>query len=214
MTRINTQIMCWKTRLRNELLIIHRRVWGAIASIFFCATTAAADPNADGTWYWAYQTGVMTDNRAAEALDPTRTELVDNYLAGFVLGYGHQIGDSRFSIGTELQANVHFGKQGFYEFVIPIAARYHPKKSWWGAFDSFAFGLGFSHYSEISKLERDNYNSQSRRNLIYWYLEVEFAELRPGDNLFARLHHRSNGYDTVKPNGGSNALVVGFRRKF
>lgn len=192
----------------------YRSIFAAIASIFLCATGAAADPDPDGTWYWAVHAGAMTNGRAAEALDPTRTGFVDNYLAGFVLGYDHQIGDSRFSIGTELQANVHFGNQGFYEFVIPIAVRYHPNESWWGAFDSFAFGLGMSHYSEIAEVESDNYDGQSRRNLIYWYLEVEFAELRPNDNLFARLHHRSNGYDTLEPNGGSNALVIGFRRKF
>jgi hypothetical protein len=188
--------------------------FAAISSFFLYGAAAAADPDPEGTWYWAYQTGVMTDDRAAEALQPTRTKFVEQYLAGFILGYDRQIADSRFSIGAELQANVHFGDQGFYEFVVPISARYHPKQSWWGAFDSFAFGLGLSHYSEISELERGNYDGQSRRNLIYWYLEVEFAELKPNDNLFVRLHHRSNGYDTLEPNGGSNAIVVGFRRKF
>lgn len=190
------------------------RLWIIALALATIAGAARATPDADGTWWWAYQTGVMTDGRAGDAIDPGDLELTENYILGGLLGYDRQIGNSRFSFGVEIQANAHFGEQGFYEVVLPVSARYHFENSWWDAFDSVGFGVGYSHYSEISDIERSNYDGESRRNLIYWYLELEFAELKPGDNLFVRLHHRSNGYDTVEPNGGSNAWIVGFRRAF
>jgi hypothetical protein len=187
---------------------------GAILAVGLTVARVSATSEPDATWWWAYQTGVMTDDRAAEALNPSRTRFTENYLLGFVLGYDRQIGQSRFSIGAEFQANAHFGDQGFYEIVAPVSVRYHPDQSWGNAFDSFAFGFGYSHYSELSNLELENYDGMSRRNLFYWYLEAEFAELASGDNLFIRLHHRSNAYDTVEPNGGSNVWTIGFRREF
>jgi hypothetical protein len=166
------------------------------------------------TLSWAFQAGVMTNGRAPDAVQPGRVDLVDHYMLGFILGYNRRIADTRFSFGVELQANAHLGSQDFYEVVLPVSLRYHPEASWWDAFDSVAFGLGYSQYSEISELERENYDGMSRKGLIYWFLEVEFAELEQGDNLFLRLHHRSNGYGTVEPNGGSNAWLLGFRRAF
>jgi hypothetical protein len=179
------------------------------------ATAVSADISSKegGEWWVGYFTGIMTDGKAHEALDPFNVEFVDTYLAGLVLGYERRIGNSRFSYGAEFQANAHFGQQGFYEIVVPAVIRYHPKDSWFDAFDSFAFALGPSHYSEISDLERDNYG-ESRRNLFYWYVETEFKTSDPKSSLFARVHHRSNAWDAVEPNGGSNALVIGFRKKF
>jgi hypothetical protein len=177
------------------------------------AQGAFANPDRE-TWSWAVQGGVMTDDRAAEALTPTRTRLEPEGLLGAVIGYDRQLGESRFSVGGEIQLNLHEGSQSFYEIALPVALRYHPEQSWWDAFDSFAFGLGLSHYSEVSELERANYDGMSRRTLIYWYIEVEFSELASGANLFWRLHHRSNGYGALMPNGGSNALVLGVRRAF
>jgi len=187
----------------------------ALAAVsLFAAIPATASPKHKPEWWWAYQTGVMTNGRAGDAIDPRDLELTENYVIGGIIGVDHPVGARRFSVGAELQANAHFGEQGFYELVLPVSLRYHFEDSWWGAFDSVGFGLGYSHYSEISKLERSNYDDQSRRNLIYWYVELELAERAAGDNLFIRLHHRSNGYDTVEPNGGSNAWVIGFRRSF
>lgn len=194
-----------------------RWVGSSVLGVALCLKAASAETDREpgGTWWWTYQAGVMTDGRASEALQPWRTEFVDYYLIGLSLGYEHPIGNSKFTIGAEIQANAHFGNQGYYELVgVPFALRYHPENSWWDSFESFAFGLGYSHNSELSRLELDNYDGETRRNLFYWYLEVEFAGLAPGDSLFARLHHRSNAYDAVTPNGGSNALVFGFRSEF
>lgn len=176
---------------------------------------AAAHPpeHVNATWSFGSFVGVMTDDRASEALNPTRVRFVDQYLAGILLGYDQPLGKSRLSLGFELQAVLHVGDQDFYEIALPVTLRYHPENSWWDAFDSFAFGLGGSHYSQISNLERRIYG-ESRRNLFYWFLETEFTTNKPGQTLFARLHHRSNGYGTLEPNGGSNALVFGVRHAF
>ena len=192
-----------------------------LLSVLFIGTLCQlpADAMADastkkgGQWWAGYHTGVMTDGRAHEMFIPNDVELVDAYLAGVIVGYERQIGDSRFSYGAEFQANAHFGQDGFYEIAIPAVLRYHPEKSWWDAFDSFAFALGGSHYSEISALEKEIYG-ESRRNLFYWYIETEFKTRDPKSSLFARIHHRSNAWDAVEPNGGSNAFVLGFRKKF
>ena len=187
-----------------------------IAFVFMLSpVTVAADASskADGEWSFGYQTGVMTDGKAHEMLLPKELEFVDAYLAGLVLGYERQFGNTRFSYGAEVQVNGHFGQDSFYEIAVPAILRYHPKESWWDAFDSFAFALGGSHYSKTSQLERDNYG-ESRRNLFYWYIETEFKTKDPKSSVYARIHHRSNAWDSVEPNGGSNAFVIGFRRKF
>jgi hypothetical protein len=169
----------------------------------------------EATRWWSLQTGVMTGGRAPEALNPTRLELTDNFVLGAAVGAERMLGESRFALGLEAQALAHFGDQGFYELaVVPLSLRYYFARSPWDAFDSVAFGLGYSHYSELSQLEVANYDGSSRRNLIYWYLDLEFDELENGANLFLRLHHRSNGYDTVEPNGGSNAWIFGIRHRF
>jgi hypothetical protein len=195
------------------------RTWVCCLALMLCtAMPGAASPDREepgGTRWWSLQTGVMTGGRAPEALNPSRLELTDNFVLGAAVGAERMLGDSRFALGVEAQALAHFGDQGFYELaVVPLSLRYYFEASPWDAFDSVAFGLGYSHYSELSQLEVSNYDGTSRRNLIYWYLDLEFAELDSGANLFLRLHHRSNGYDTVKPNGGSNAWVFGVRHRF
>lgn len=183
-------------------------IWAVLASV-----SAQADVPDQGAWSLGYQTGVMTNQRAHEAINPSVVEFVDNYLLGLLAGYDAPIGESRFTFGVEFQLNMHFGDQGFYEIAVPVVLRYHPEDSWWDAFDSFSFGLGGSHYSEISNVERENYG-ESRRDLVYWFLEAEFATRNQAETIFARIHHRSNAFDTLEPNGGSNVLVVGFRHAF
>lgn len=188
------------------------------ACVFGAAISSAPVP-ADvaskngGEWSFGYQTGVMTDGKAHEMFIPSALEFVDAYLAGLVLGYERQISNTRYSYGVEVQVNGHFGQDSFFEIAVPVILRYHPEKSWWDAFDSFAIALGGSHYSHISRLERENYGT-SRRDLVYWYVETEFKTKDPQSSVYARIHHRSNAWGTFDPNGGSNALVIGFRRKF
>lgn len=193
--------------------VVTAGVAAAMLSLTSAPVAADASSKNGGQWSFGHQTGVMTDGRAHEMLIPSELEFVDAYLAGLVLGYERQYKNTRFSYGAEVQVNGHFGQDSFYEIAVPAIVRYHPEKSWWDAFDSFAFALGGSHYSQTSQLERDNYG-ESRRNLFYWYIETEFKTKDPKSSLYARIHHRSNAWDSVEPNGGSNALVIGFRRKF
>ena len=55
---------------------------------------------------------------------------------------------------------------------------------------------------------------ESQRNLIYWMLETEFKTKDPRNRWFFRVHHRSDAWGTMDKEGGSNALVFGFRRSF
>lgn len=184
------------------------------AGLALIATQAKADPDPDGKWWLGYQTGVYAKGTAFNATNPATTELVNRYLIGLNFGYDKQIGQSPFEWGIEFQANYQFGAQDLYELVLPVSLRYHPSFTWSEPYvDSVGFGLGMSYYNKQSTLEMEKYG-QTRKDYVYWYIEIEFAELKPGDNLYLRLHHRSNAFGALEPNGGSNAFVVGFRRSF
>ncbi|AXI44791.1 hypothetical protein C1J03_01335 [Sulfitobacter sp. SK012] len=186
-----------------------------IVALSLFAGTASADteePKKNG-WSFALFTGAMTNNNAGGSVNPQKVAFTDNYVAGAILGYSHALGGSNWSLGAELQFNRHFGKQDFGELVLPVVVRYHPEQPWLPYFDSLAFGLGGSRYTKLSQVEVDNYGD-SRKTLIYWFLEAEIDFGHPRDSVFFRLHHRSNGFGAMMPNGGSNALVVGYRRDF
>lgn len=72
---------------------------------------------------------------------------------------------------------------------------------------------GGAHATALPQVEINN-DGATRRNLIYWLFEVEFATRRPGDRVFLRLHHRSDAFGLLDPPAGSNAVVVGLRRSF
>ena len=79
--------------------------------------------------------------------------------------------------------------------------------------DSLAFGLGMSHTTEVPIVEIET-RGGSRRNLIYWMLESEFATSDPARRWFVRIHHRSDAWGTLEPEGGSNAIAIGIRQDF
>lgn len=143
---------------------------------------------------------------------PGKTEFDNNNLAGFALAYEHRIANTRWSVGFELQITQHFGSQEYLEIGLPATVRYRPKKSWLKSVESFAFGLGGSHTTEVPFVEIET-RGGSRRNLIYWMLETEFQANKLGDSWFFRIHHRSDAWGLLKPEGGSNALAIWFRKK-
>jgi hypothetical protein len=198
----------------RETSMIPRPLTAALAALTLGPAPAAAEPDPPGRWSWAVQAGAMTDGRAEDMLVPGRAALVGDHLAGIVLGYDRRIGAGGLSWGAELQANLHSGDDPLAEIVLPLSLRYRPEREWFGAVGSVAFGLGYSVYSDEARVELDLYGGQARRGLVYWYLEAETSEVAPGRTLFVRLHHRSDGFGTLSPEGGSNAWVAGFRREF
>ena len=79
--------------------------------------------------------------------------------------------------------------------------------------DSFAFGLGLSHTTETPLLEVVK-RGESQRTLVYFSLETAFSVGEGDDDIFFRLHHRSDGYGLFAADSGWNAFAVGWRHGF
>ncbi len=166
----------------------------------------------DGTWSHTVYVGNMTSNKWEELF--FSADFIDSYLAGYALTFDHSI-SPRWSIGAEAQLTYHFGDQTYAEIGMPLTLRYRPENPWLRVLDSFAFGLGMSHTTEVPQVEIDNGDGErSRRNLFYWMLETQFESGRPGRRWFLRIHHRSDAWGTLEPEGGSNALAFGLRQDF
>lgn len=174
---------------------------------------AALAPNAQGEPAWELTVfgGQMTDNVWEEAILPGQTELVDSYLIG--CGVARDFAAWRaFDFGIEGQAVAHFGAQDHLEFNVPFYARYSTPEGW-RIFKSFTFGLGLSYATKVPQTEIDR-DGQSTREMFYWMGEIEFHLPSDDYTMVFRLHHRSDGYGVFEENSGSNALVLGLRRKF
>jgi hypothetical protein len=180
-----------------------------------CAETAAADSEkkSPGRWSVGLVAGNMTKNRANDLLRPREYDFADNYFTGAVVAYDKRIGDRSWSLGAELQVNVHFGDQEFLEFVLPATIRYHPDIPFFPALESLGFGLGLSHTTKVPELEID-VRGESARTLVYWLAESAFSVGNSGDELFLRVHHRSDAFGLLDPDSGSNAFAIGWRRPF
>lgn len=200
-----------RTEVIRNLFNRARVLTSLTLTLLFSTSNAFAEEEKD--WSLAFFTGAMTNNVAAEAINPDKLSFSDNYVSGVILAYDYALGDSKWSLGAELQLNWHYGNQNFGEVAIPVVVRYRPDLQWFSSFNSFSFGLGGSGYTDISELETELAGS-SRKTLIYWFLDAEFEIRNPRDSVFVRLHHRSDGYGTLEPAAGSNALVIGFRRAF
>ena len=166
-----------------------------------------------GEWTAAVFGGVMTSNAFEEVFQPNKINFVDSQIAGVILGYELRLPDDRWTLGAEVQVAKHFGLQHHTEINLPVVLRYHPKKPWPRPLESVAFGIGGSHATALPQVEIDN-DGATRRNLIYWLFEVEFATPQPRDTMFLRLHHRSDAFGLLTPSAGSNAVVFGLRRSF
>jgi hypothetical protein len=176
----------------------------------FLAAPTIADPLEEPQWSHNVYLGLMTSNKADELV--TGPDVVGQQLFGYALAYDRPIG-ARWSVGFEVQATYHFGDQTYGEFGLPLTVRYRPAEPWIPTMESMAFGLGMSHTTEIPDIEVRT-RGGSRRDLIYWMLEAEFETGSPDLHWFFRIHHRSDAWGTLKPEGGSNALAIGLRKTF
>lgn len=157
--------------------------------------------------------GLMTYSKWEETLLPWDTDYGDSTLVG--LAASHDIGrfDHRLSFEIEGQVVRHFGDQDHWEFNLPIVGRWKAF-SWDEVVDtSLAFGIGPSYASEIPEVEVIN-GGDSQRWLVYWMAEIEVGPPDRGWSTIFRIHHRSGAFGVVADEGGSNALVIGFRQRF
>lgn len=187
----------------------------AIAVLFVSAGMAGAQDYraGDAKLSLSLHGGQMTTNGIDEVFFPNKTNFTDAYFAGLILGYEVPLSDPRFAVGAEIQLNHHFGQDTFQELVLPVTIRYSPARPWPAVLDSFAFGLGLSHTSETPLLEVVR-RGESQRTLVYFSLETAFSVGEGDDDIFVRLHHRSDGYGLFAADSGSNAFAIGWRHGF
>lgn len=143
-------------------------------------------------------------------LSPGHLDWRNSGLLGLAYGRDWQV-TPRLSFGLEGQVVGHFGEQQHAEFNLPLFIRYAPDG--FGPLESAAFGMGPSLATEVPEIEVDT-KGGSERLLLYWAIELEFASPRPGTSIYGRLHHRSNGWGRIAEQGGSNAIVMGLRRRW
>ena len=157
--------------------------------------------------------GLMTDNTWEDALVPWDLDYRDSTLVGLAVSHGIGRSDRRFGFEIEGQVVRHFGDQDHWEFNFPIVGRWKAFP-WDGVVDtSLAFGIGPSYASEKPKVEVTN-KGDSQRLLVYWMAEIEVGPPDKGWSAIFRIHHRSGAFGLVADEGGSNAIVIGFRQRF
>ncbi|MBB5514245.1 hypothetical protein FHS89_000243 [Rubricella aquisinus] len=149
--------------------------------------------------------GVMVENDFQDAFTPWELNPDEPGFIGIARSYPVA---SRWGLDFEVEGQVvrHFGRQEHWEVNVPLIGRYQFD----GVVDSVAWGIGASYASEEPDFERDR-NGNAQRALIYWVAELAFAGPENGPQPVLRLHHRSNGFGLVGPDGGSNAIAIGVR---
>lgn len=167
----------------------------------------------DEDWHLSVFAGQLTFNHFEDVIRPDKLDLADSGLAGVAIGRDWRLADSRWSIGLEAQLVRHFGLQDHWEANLPLILRYHPRRPWPASLDSFAFGIGPSYATDLPEVEIRN-DGATRHSLIYWMIDARFDLPQAGDQLFLRLHHRSDAFGLLQPEAGSNAIVLGYRWSF
>ena len=185
-------------------------------ALLFPHTAAAgedSDSAEDSSSAIAVFGGIMTDNKWEDAVAPWNLDFRDSTFVG--LAASHVIGRFDDRLGFEIEGQVvrHFGDQDHWEFNLPIVARWEAFP-WDDVVDtSLAFGIGPSYASEKPKVEAAN-EGDSHRFLVYWTAEIE-AGLPDSDwSAVFRVHHRSEAFGLVADEGGSNVMVIGFKKRF
>lgn len=144
---------------------------------------------------------------------PGSIDLSDSHMAGVALAYDWATASRRVSIGVEAQAAIWFGDSAHLELTaMPLVLRYRMVRPL-GPVHAVATGLGVSHATTVPPEERE-LNGQSARTMVHWMIELGVAPRSARLQPFLRLHHRSDAFGLIDTNAGSNALVLGVRRRF
>ncbi len=164
--------------------------------------------------------GLLTDNPWEEVvllpwkIDLQRPGLV-GIAAAYPLGTPIQLRHGTLDFAVEGQVVRHFGLQRHWEFNLPLSVGLTPRRRILSAIDRVAFGMGLSYATYEPALEMQRGRGRVEQTLIYWNAEVErHLDSRPGNSIFFRLHHRSDGFGLIGDGGSSNGLVFGLRRRF
>lgn len=156
--------------------------------------------------------GVMTDDVWEEAIQFWQADFQRSGFVGVAFGQDVvQVG--RLSFGYEGQIVAHFGEQDNLEINLPLVVRYRRKGEIFPMLQTMAFGLGVSWASEAPKGEVRR-KGESTNTLIYWMAELQLDIPQTDLEGVVRLHHRSNAFGLIRVDSGSNAWVVGVRKRF
>lgn len=157
--------------------------------------------------------GLVTNNDWEDALAPWDLEYRESFLAG--LAISHRIGrfDHRIDFEIEGQVVRHFGDQDHWEFNLPIVGRWKTFPWDEDVDTSLAFGIGPSYANEKPPAEVA-IEGDSHRLLVYWMAEIEAGPPDSDWRAVIRIHHRSGAFGLVADEGGSNAIVIGFKQRF
>jgi hypothetical protein len=148
--------------------------------------------------------------------DPFGSEYADAYLVAASLSreYARRKGGA---LRVEFEGNVayHFGDQRHLELnVAPIVLRW-TRFPWSHRVEtSAAFGIGLSYATQRPEVEVA-IESDTRRLLVFWIMELTAG--KPGSpwSALLRLHHRSVAWGLMgADDGGMNAPGIGVRYRF
>jgi len=117
------------------------------------------------------------------------------------------------SFEVEGQIGKHFNNDTFWEFNGLIIGRWHAFP--WNKYvdTSVAIGDGLSHYTQVSKVEKED-DEDAQRTLNYLMFELALGLPRyPRWDLVVRIHHRSSIFGLYGA-GGSNYVCGGIKFSF
>jgi hypothetical protein len=203
-------------RLRRVRLLLHFMAWFGLVGLVLTHVAAAgggSESTKDKPSAIAVFGGLVTNNDWEDALAPWDLEYRESFLAG--LAISHRIGrfDHRIDFEIEGQVVRHFGDQDHWEFNLPIVGRWKTFP-WDEVVDtSLAFGIGPSYANEKPPAEVA-IEGDSHRLLVYWMAEIEAGPPDRDWSAVIRIHHRSEAFGLVADEGGSNAIVIGFKQRF
>ncbi len=105
----------------------------------------------------------------------------------------------------------HWGEQRHTELNAAIVLRYipWPNAQRWSA--TTAIGIGPSLASATPVIERAR-GGRTSRHLLYLPFEITVGPAHRRTEVFARVHHRSGGFDVFSRGRGSNFVGLGWRK--
>jgi hypothetical protein len=138
----------------------------------------------------------------------------DNAYIG-VVALARELWHYKKYLSFELEGQVakHFNKDTQWEFVGVLIGRWHYFP--WNKYvdTSFAVGDGFSYYTEVSEVEKED-DEDAQRTLNYLLFEVALGLPEyPKWDLVFRIHHRSSVFG-LHGAGGSNFVCAGIKFSF
>ena len=161
-------------------------------------------------WRMAAYAGRFTETRFGEILRGD-IEFGDSYVGAVSVSRPWPaLWRGRMAWEGEIQAALHGGRQSHAELNGAVLLRWlrFPWDRWLRT--SIAYGIGLSFASSTPRLERKRHDRTSR-DLLFMPFEIAAGLPRRRGEVFARIHHRSGGFDVYSRGGGSNVVAVGWR---